>query len=85
MNRKKDQTPRAVGVFLIAIGLIMISLASGLQLLPLSFVSVGPITIGDISSHQAIMFGGGIIMVLIGIALLSTGSNRAIRNLIRMN
>ena len=85
MSGKKDQIPRTVGIFLIAIGFIMILLASGLQLPSLSFVSVGPVTIGDISSHQAIMLGGGIILMLIGIALLSTGSNRAIRNLLRMD
>lgn len=85
MSGKKDQIPRTVGIFLIAIGLIMVILVSGLQLSPLSFVSVGPVTIGDISSHQAIMLGGGIILVLIGIALLSDGSNKAIRNLIQMD
>lgn len=69
-------TIQVIGIILTIIGLYVLLTTSGIVLPELSFVSAGPITIGDISEENATKLFVGSIVLIVGMGLILKGSGK---------
>jgi len=65
-----------IGIILTIIGLYVLLTTSGIVLPELSFISVGPVTIGEISEDNATKLFVGTIILIVGVGLILKGSGK---------
>lgn len=65
-----------IGIILVIVGLYVLLTTSGINLLEMSFVSAGPVTIGDISEENATKLFAGSILLIVGAGLILKGSGK---------
>lgn len=66
---KSKVNSKNIGIVLIVLGIGII--IAGMPLVPLSVVSVGPVTVTDIPPYSAYLLGAGAIITIIGAGMVT--------------